>query len=58
MGDVDDNIVIFHPLLALKTPPVDCIFIALVKEIINTLKPRVWQIPRPNELDLHHPPQV
>jgi hypothetical protein len=53
MGDMDDDIIIFHPLLALEAPPVDGIFIAFVKEVINTLKPRVWQISRLNELDLH-----
>jgi hypothetical protein len=41
MGDVDNDIVIFNPLLAFEASPVDRIFIALVKDGINTMKPRI-----------------
>jgi hypothetical protein len=58
MGDVDNNIIVFNPLYTFKTSPVDRIFMSLLEDIIDTLEPRIWQISRLNELNLHRFPQM
>jgi hypothetical protein len=57
MRDLDNHIIIFEPLMTLETPAVDRIFVSLIKDIIDTLKPRIRQISCLNKLDLHHPLQ-
>ena len=53
MKDVDNNIIIFEPLMAYEASSIDRVFVAFFKEIINTLKPSIRQIPRLDELNLH-----
>ena len=58
MGDLDNNIIVFNPLLAFEASPVDRVFISFIEDVINTLEPRIRQISCLNEFDLHHSPQL
>ena len=53
MKDVDNNIIIFEPLMAYEASSIDRVFVAFFKEIINTLKPGIRQVSRLDELNLH-----
>ena len=56
MKDMDDHIVIFEPLMTYEASSIDRICVAFLKEIINTLEPGIWQIPRLDELNVHCSP--
>jgi hypothetical protein len=56
MGDMDDHIVVFKSLLALETSAINRILVAAIEDIIDALKPGIWQIPCLNEFDLHLTP--
>ena len=53
MKDVDNHIIIFEPLMAYEASSIDRVFVAFFKEVINTLKPGIRQIPRLDELNFH-----
>ena len=58
MGDVDDDIIVLQSLVSLETASVDGLFMPFIKNVVDTLKPCIRQIPGLNELNLHASPPV
>jgi len=55
---MNHDIVVFEPLVTDKASSLDRVFMAFLKKIVHTLKPRIRQIPGLNGLNLHASPPL